>query len=318
MNMETKRPKVMLLAFIILGLAILSGLWAIPETLMHRERLLNTDAGKILRAHGAGMGNPIHGVIFGVGKMVLSLLGCLAAIALLACKRWGKTLIFWVAGLSILMGFVNVASIIAGSGQARSVASLIPLIPSLLWFLLPNLLYQGFLMWFFGRTSMRAAFNQVTERPKSTIPARVFWAIVGIGVALPWLIRIGTEAFFNPTKLAGILATFPSELFAPGVNLWMIGLLSGIPFLVVALLVKNSFSASGPSSIGGKAGAYGAGIGVLVLTLWMNLSIYVPLYGPGRASSTAAIGFVFLPVYGLAILPVGFVLGWLVGRFIRK
>ena len=45
-----------------------------------------------------------------------------------------------------------------------------------------------------------------------------------------------------------------------------------------------------------------------------HVSIWADLYGPGRPSSTAVLGFLFIPIFCLATMGIGMLAGWLVTR----
>lgn len=68
-----------------------------------------------------------------------------------------------------------------------------------------------------------------------------------------------------------------------------------------------------------KWGILFAGLAVFGLSLFIQLVVWMDVFNPAGGSSTAVIAFVFLPFYALALMPVGYGLGWLVGKhFLRN
>ena len=149
----------------------------------------------------------------------------------------------------------------------------------------------------------------------SAIPQRVGWVFVICGLVLPWVIRILAEWSFHPRDLARILKEFPALLFAPGHNLFLLALLNGLPFLVVAvlgrLLVQEA--AVPPARVPRLLGVIAAGLMTLGLSCYVHLSVWMNVFGP-RPSSTAGIAFVFLPLCAAAFMVPAYGIGWLTGK----
>lgn len=138
------------------------------------------------------------------------------------------------------------------------------------------------------------------------------------GIAMPWLVRILVEAAYKPEQIVAILTRFPSLLFAPGHNLFLLGLINSIPFIVFAFLTRWRYRMSAMEDAKTfqphKWGVIGAGLTVFAMTLFIQLVVWMGVFNPRGGSSTAVIAFVFLPFYALALMPVGYLVGWLLGR----
>jgi hypothetical protein len=150
-----------------------------------------------------------------------------------------------------------------------------------------------------------------------------FWAIITFGVAQSWLVRILVEASYKPDQTGAILARFPSLLFAPGHNLFLLGLINAIPFIVFAFLTRWRYRMS--AAEGAKTfrphkwGIVGAGLVVFGMTVFIQWVVWADVFNPAGGSSTAVIAFIFLPFYALALMPVGYLVGYLLGRVaVRK
>lgn len=136
-------------------------------------------------------------------------------------------------------------------------------------------------------------------------------------MVLPWLVRTAVEAAYKPEQIVNIVSRFPSLLFASGHNLFLLGLINAIPFVVFAFLTRWRYRISAseePNTFRPHTwGVIFAGLAVLAMTLFVQLVVWLDVFNPKGGSSTAVIAFVFLPFYALALMPVGYFVGWLVG-----
>lgn len=144
-------------------------------------------------------------------------------------------------------------------------------------------------------------------------PARVdaialllYWGSLALGFALPW----GLHLAVHGAGPGGPLTTIRRLLFAPGDNLFLIGVLNAIPFAAygVFALLHLGTADRRPAAVAVRrlGGTVGAGLAALATSAGVQLSIMT------SRSSTAAIGYLFLPFEVLISLAVGYVVGWLV------
>lgn len=149
-----------------------------------------------------------------------------------------------------------------------------------------------------------------------------FWGAILLGFVLPWVVRISVEAFFKPDQIGRILARFPELLFASGHNLFLLGLLSALPFVVFVFMTRWRYkmsTAEDPKTfLPHKWGVIFAGVTVLAMSLFIQLVVWIDVFNPKGGSSTAVIAFVFLPFYALALMPVGYLVGFLIGKWIKR
>lgn len=140
-------------------------------------------------------------------------------------------------------------------------------------------------------------------------------ASIALGLILPSLIILCLEIFVGHISPLTSLADILRRQFAAGHNLFLIAAFGLIPF---SALSATCFVASrwlSPSRL--ACVALGGLLGILLLMIPAHVSVWYPLYGPGRMSSTAVIAFIFIPFYCLATLGIGLLLGWLVSRLPR-
>lgn len=126
------------------------------------------------------------------------------------------------------------------------------------------------------------------------------------------------EAFYKPEQIVVILTRFPFLLFASGHNLFLLGLINAVPFVVFAFLTRWRYRMSAMENAktfrSHKWGVIGAGFVVFAMSLFIQLVVWMDVFNPKGGSSTAVIAFVFLPFYALALMPVGYLVGWFLGR----
>ncbi|MCI0406350.1 MAG: hypothetical protein L0Z48_03150 [candidate division Zixibacteria bacterium] len=132
------------------------------------------------------------------------------------------------------------------------------------------------------------------------------------------MVRILAEAYYKPDQIGRILARFPELLFAPGHNLFLLGLINAIPFVVFVYLTRWRYRLSVAEDAKTfrphKWGTIAAGLVVFAMTLFIQWVVWMDVFNPKGGSSTAVIAFVFLPFYALALMPVGYLAGFLLGK----
>ena len=124
----------------------------------------------------------------------------------------------------------------------------------------------------------------------------IYWGSLAVGLGLPW----GLDVLFHGPGLG-------RRLFAPGYNVFLIGVLDAAPFAVYAVfaLVHLGTADRRAADVGRRrlAGVAAAGLALLAAALWVHLSILT------SRSSTAALRYLFLPFELLLVLPVGYAAG---------
>jgi hypothetical protein len=134
----------------------------------------------------------------------------------------------------------------------------------------------------------------------------LFWLTIAFGFVVSPIIAVGTE-IAKGAPFASAASQWIGHLFEPGYNEFALALIAALPFLAAA--VFTLFHLSGEQTPRGRwAGVAGALCAGAALTLWGLISIRL------SRSSTASIGYLFLPFEVLLIMAIGYA----AGRFIAK
>lgn len=141
-----------------------------------------------------------------------------------------------------------------------------------------------------------------------------FWGSVGGGLLLPWAIMLAVDVVVHRVPIARAWRSFTLHLFAPGYNFFLIGLLTAVPFVILAVLILLHLGAASLQDPliprRRTLGLAGAGLGMLALASWTHLEVL--LY----PDTQGALAYVYLPIILLASMPVGYGLGRVIARFL--
>jgi len=144
---------------------------------------------------------------------------------------------------------------------------------------------------------------------KTPIIHAVLWSLaaIAIGFVTPSSIILLLEITVGGIRPSVAWANVLHRQFAEGHNLFSLAILGLIPFVVLAIATIFISRERNPRQY---ACVVACGLlGILALMIPMHISIWYPLYGGGHASSTAVIGFLFIPFYCLVTLAVGLQVG---------
>lgn len=142
----------------------------------------------------------------------------------------------------------------------------------------------------------------------------IFWGTIVLGVGLPLVVMIAIELIRNGKGVlqsVGSTMLFYFEDFSGLGFFYWIG--HGLLFLLLAILVKAKLAERGngyEDYILRLTEAIGAWTLTVGFSLLANLSILFSV------SSTAVLGYIFVPLYGIPVILLGYGCGWLVGRLI--
>ena len=138
----------------------------------------------------------------------------------------------------------------------------------------------------------------------------LFWLVIALGFVISPLTAIGVETA-RGTPLAAAINLWVERLFEPGFNEFLLVLLAAAPFIAAAVFIWLHLSVGGAASArsAGVAGLLCAGI---LLSLWVLISIRT------SRSSTASIGYIFLPFEVLFVMPIGYFLGRMAVKLAQK
>lgn len=147
---------------------------------------------------------------------------------------------------------------------------------------------------------------------KANTKRALFWSLasIAIGLITPSLIIFCLQVFVAHTSPSAAISDILQRQFAEGHNLFLIAAFGLIPFAVLSIACFVAASHLTPPRL--ACVAVGGLLSILALMVPGHVAIWYPLYGPGRMSSTAVIGFIFIPFYCIATLGVGLLIGGLV------
>jgi hypothetical protein len=141
-----------------------------------------------------------------------------------------------------------------------------------------------------------------------------------IAHALLWSVAVLTIGFLATSSIIFVLevavggihpsdaiADIVNRQFAEGHNLFSLAVIGLMPFVVLS--IANFLISRNRTPLQYACVVLCGLIGILALMIPAHVSIWYPLYGPGHASSTAVIGFLFIPFYCLVSLAIGLVVG---------
>jgi hypothetical protein len=134
----------------------------------------------------------------------------------------------------------------------------------------------------------------------------LFWLTSAWGFVVLPVVAIGAETA-KGTPFPSALSQWIRHLFAPGYNEFLLALITALPFLVAAVFILFHLAAEQipPGRWSGVAGALCAGAAV---SLWGQIAIRM------SRSSTAAIGYIFLPFEVLLVMLIGYIAGRLIAK----
>jgi hypothetical protein len=144
---------------------------------------------------------------------------------------------------------------------------------------------------------------------KRYLPQTLLWSLgtLAVGLLTPSLIIFVLEITVGGINPITSAADIWHRQFAEGHNLFLLAVFGLIPFVVLSVAIfvmaRNRTSRQLACIV------IGGLIGILVLMIPSHVSIWYPLYGPGRMSSTAVVGFLFIPIYCLIPLTIGLLVG---------
>ena len=135
---------------------------------------------------------------------------------------------------------------------------------------------------------------------KGTSTARRVGSRAAVLAAAGWLVpvaaRVISESYYSERRWGSIVSDAAAEMFAPGDNLFLVGAMNAVPFGLAALLAEVAIALrpSWRKLIWASTVVLAA---VMVgFTALVAFSVWNPLFGPGRASSTAVIAFAVVPM----------------------
>jgi hypothetical protein len=144
----------------------------------------------------------------------------------------------------------------------------------------------------------------------------IYWGCILLGLGIPWLATMGVDVLKHNQSLAQAAHQLHLHLFAPGYNIFLIGLLNAVPFVLFAVfaLFHMGLAPSQDPKLSGRrgAGVLVTAIGLIGLSAWTHV---MTLWFP---DAQGALAYVFLPFVLLGLMPIGYALGRSLGALIFR
>jgi glucan phosphoethanolaminetransferase (alkaline phosphatase superfamily) len=142
---------------------------------------------------------------------------------------------------------------------------------------------------------------------------KAFWVIALIGFLLPWIVIIFCQIYFGQ---AAEIRHFPAHLFESGYNFFLVAVMNATPFAIVAVSARFLLRPGLEQRVQ-RSRLAGLGTAVafaMIVSLFAQIGVWSNVFNPNTHASLAGVGIFFLFWVALAVLPVGYLLGWAAGR----
>jgi hypothetical protein len=143
---------------------------------------------------------------------------------------------------------------------------------------------------------------------------KVFWSTIILGLLLPLVAMAAVDIIKDAKTITAILKDIVSFYFHDYTDLgFLFWLFQSLVFVALAFLVKSKLegkaASSEPSALR-YSEAICAWVVMVLFSVSMNIDILI------SSSSTAALGYIFIPFYEVVMILIGYVLGWIIGKSI--
>lgn len=139
-----------------------------------------------------------------------------------------------------------------------------------------------------------------------------------IGLITPSLVLFAVQVFVGNIAPYSAVIDILKMQFASGHNLFLLALFGLIPFFTLSTILNHHFRNLNSNIKKVYTLCISGLIGILSLMIPGHVSVWYPLYGPGRMSSTAVIAFMFIPIYCLGTMAIGLLFGYLISKIFIK
>jgi hypothetical protein len=142
---------------------------------------------------------------------------------------------------------------------------------------------------------------------------KAFWVIALIGFLLPWIVIISCQIYFGQ---AAEIKHFPAHLFGSGYNFFFVAVMNATPFVILAVAARFLLN-TGQEARTRRSRLAGLGTAAacdMALSLFAQIGVWSHVFDPQVHASLAGLGIFLLFGVALAVLPVGYLLGWAAGR----
>ena len=142
---------------------------------------------------------------------------------------------------------------------------------------------------------------------------KAFWVVALAGFLLPWIVIFSCEIYFGR---AAEIKNFPVQLFESGYNFFFLAVMNAVPFVILAVAARI-FLKTGQEARTRRSRLAGLGTAAacdMALSLFMQIGVWSDVFNPKTHASLAGLGIYVEFWAALAVLPVGYALGWVAGR----
>ncbi|MCC6965118.1 MAG: hypothetical protein IT391_02385 [Nitrospira sp.] len=146
------------------------------------------------------------------------------------------------------------------------------------------------------------------QSPRLRMMARVgVWISLLGGLLLPWIIMLAVEILVRAIPYPRAWRSFTLHLFAPGYNLFLVGILTALPFVILAVLILFHLGAAAAHNAliahRRALGLLSAGVSMVLIAGWVHVEVLI------HPDAQGALAYFYLPILLLMILPFGYGLG---------
>ena len=139
-----------------------------------------------------------------------------------------------------------------------------------------------------------------------------FWASLLGGPLLPWACIMAMNTLVRHMPFAQAWRSFILHLFAPGYNFFLIGILTAVPFVILAVVILLHLGTAPTHNplipLRRAVGLACAGLGMFIVAGWTHVAVLL------HPDAQGALAYFLMPLLLLVILP----LGYGVGRVLAK
>lgn len=153
-------------------------------------------------------------------------------------------------------------------------------------------------------------------RTLTRITVTLYWGCIVFGLTLPGVVTIVHDAYRRHGAWTEAWQDFRLHLFAPGYNLFLIGILNAIPFILLAVFIlfhlgtaAEQEQATVSRRLFGIAVALAVAVG---LSAWAHVGMTL------HPDAQGALVYLFLPIYLLGLIPLGYGCGRLIGNVVLR
>ncbi len=158
---------------------------------------------------------------------------------------------------------------------------------------------------------MTAIAQEQSSRIRMLARLGVWISVLG-GLLLPWITMLTVEILVRDIPSPRAWRSFTLHLFAPGYNFFLVGVLTSLPFVILALIILFHLGAASAHNLlityRRALGLFSAGLSMVLIAGWVHVEVLI------HPDAQGALAYFYLPILLLTILPLGYGLGRALAR----